>query len=151
MNRLGEEERMEVESLIERIDNSGAEDRISAFAQFGALMEKADAYDPLACECGVIDELSEIDCQVEIFQGVWKDAAELRRSGKLLEFGKHIKCPVVAIHGDYDPHPAEGVRKPLTAVLENFRCIILENCGHKPWMEREARDIFFSILEEELH
>jgi pimeloyl-ACP methyl ester carboxylesterase len=92
-----------------------------------------------------------IDCRVDIFQRVWKDAGELRRSGKLLELGKHIKCPVAAIHGDYDPHPAEGVQKPLSAILKRFRFILLPNCGHKPWIERKAKEEFFRILEEELH
>ena len=81
---------------------------------------------------------------------MWKDAAELRSSGKLLELGKQIECPVVAIHGDYDPHPTEGVWKPLSAVLNSFRFILLENCGHMPWIERQARDKFYKILKEEL-
>jgi pimeloyl-ACP methyl ester carboxylesterase len=80
-----------------------------------------------------------------------QDAEELRRSGKLLKYGKHIKCPVVAIHGDYDPHPALGVQKPLSAILKNFRFILLKNCGHKPWVERQAKDEFYGILKEELH
>ncbi|MFQ6091802.1 MAG: hypothetical protein ACE5OR_03830 [bacterium] len=108
LNRLSEEERREVKSLIEILNNPAAEGKSTAFARFGALFSKADAYDPIICES---DESEVIDCQVDIFQSVWKDAAELRRSGKLLEFGKHIKCPVVAIHGDYDPRPAEGVQK----------------------------------------
>jgi pimeloyl-ACP methyl ester carboxylesterase len=57
---------------------------------------------------------------------------------------------VVAIHGDYDPHPAEGVQKPLSAILENFRFILLKNCGHKPWVERQARDRFYAVLKVEL-
>jgi pimeloyl-ACP methyl ester carboxylesterase len=91
-----------------------------------------------------------LDCQVEIFQSVWKDAAELRRSGKLLELGNRIQCPVVAIHGDYDPHPAEGVQEPLSAILRDFRFILLKNCGHMPWIERRARDRFYGILNGEL-
>ena len=75
---------------------------------------------------------------------------ELRRNGKLLELGEYIRCPVVAIHGDYDPHPAEGVQTPLSAILKNFRFILVNNCGHKPWIEREARDKFYGILKEEL-
>ena len=67
-----------------------------------------------------------------------------------LALGKHITCPVVAIHGDYDTHPAEGVKKPLSTALKDFRFILLENCGHKPWMERKARDTFYKILREEL-
>ena len=144
LNRLSEEDRKEVGSLIEVLDNPAAEDKSTAFARFGVLFSKADAYDPMMYESEVID------CQVDIFQSVWKDAAELRSSGKLLELGKRIECPVVAIHGDYDPHPAEGVQKPMAAVLKSFRFILLKNCGHMPWIERQARDKFYRILKEEL-
>jgi pimeloyl-ACP methyl ester carboxylesterase len=81
---------------------------------------------------------------------VWTEAAELRRSGELLQLGKLIKCPVVAIHGDYDPHPAEGVQKPLSAILKSFSFILLANCGHKPWIERQAKDKFYEFLKEQL-
>ena len=144
LNRLSEEDRTEVKSLIEILSNPAAGGKSTAFARFGALFQKADAYDPIMYESEVIDY------QVDIFQSVWKDAVELRGSGKLLELGKHIKCPVVAIHGDYDPHPAEGVQKPLPAILESFRFVLLKNCGHKPWIERQARDKFYGILKEEL-
>jgi len=149
LNRLGEEDRTEVKSVIEILNNPTTdEDKKTAFVRFGALFSKADAYDPIICES---DESEVIDCRVDIFQSVWKDAVELRRSGKLLELGKHIKCPVVAIHGDYDPHPAEGVQKPLSAILKSFRFIRLKNCGHIPWIEREAKVKFYEILNEELH
>ena len=147
LNRLSEEERTEAKSIREVLNNPAAEDKNTAFARFGALFSKADAYDPITCES---DESEVIDCQVDIFQSVWKEAAELRRSGKLLELGKHIKCPVVAIHGDYDPHPAEGVQKPLSAILKSFQFILLKNCGHKPWIERQAKERFYEILKVEL-
>jgi len=57
---------------------------------------------------------------------------------------------VVAIHGDYDPHPAEGVQKPLNDLLKNFCFIMLKGCGHKPWVEREIKEPFFRILKKEL-
>jgi len=57
---------------------------------------------------------------------------ELRKSGKLLKLGKQIKYPVIAIHGDYDPHPAEGVLIPLSSILKYFRFLLLKHCGHKP-------------------
>jgi pimeloyl-ACP methyl ester carboxylesterase len=81
---------------------------------------------------------------------VLKEGQELRRNGKLLELARQIQCPAVAIHGDYDPHPAEGVQKPLSAVLSKFRFILLENCGHTPWTERQARGTFYEVLKEEL-
>jgi len=57
---------------------------------------------------------------------------------------------VAAIHGDYDPHPADGVEKSLSAVLKDFRFFQLKNCGHMPWIERQARDSFLEILNKEL-
>jgi pimeloyl-ACP methyl ester carboxylesterase len=74
----------------------------------------------------------------------------MRRSGELLELGKQIQCPVVAIHGAVDSHPAEGVREPLSSVLPDFRFHLLERCGHTPWMERQVRDEFYRLLGQEL-
>jgi pimeloyl-ACP methyl ester carboxylesterase len=64
----------------------------------------------------------------------------------LLELAQLVKSPVVAIHGDHDPHPAEGVREPLSQNVNDFRFILLEECGHTPWIESNARDKFYVIL-----
>ena len=147
LNRLSEEGRTEYEFIIRALGDPATEDKDRLFVRLGALASKTDEYDPIADRS---DESDAVGSKGDVFQGVWRDAAELRKSGELLELGKQIKCPVVAIHGDYDPHPAEGVQKPLSAILENFRFILLKNCGHKPWVERRARDRFYAILKEEL-
>jgi len=67
------------------------------------------------------------------------EASQLRSGGELLNLGKKIRCPVVAIHGDYDPHPAAGVQEPLSRVLQDFHFILLKNCGHHPWFERQQK------------
>ncbi len=144
LSRLSKEEIEEVISLMELLNNSATENKIPAFKRYGALFSKTDAYDPIMFESEVIVY------RPDIFQSVWKDAAELRRSGKLLELAKHVKCPVLAIHGDYDPHPADGVNKPLSATLKSFRFIQLKNCGHRPWMEREVKEEFYKILISEV-
>lgn len=141
MKRLCEDERSEVGALIEVLDNPATGDKDRAFARLGALLSKADSYDALLSESEVIDY------DARLFQLVWPAAAELRRSGQLVEPGRQIRCPVVAIHGNDDPHPAEGVREPLSRILRDFRFILLQNCGHRPWMERQARDRFYRILE----
>jgi len=144
LSRLTQEERTQVESLYKVLENPAAPDKGEAFARFGELFSKADAYDPIE------QESEPVDYRPDIFLRVWPEAAELRRSGKLLELGKQIKCPVVAIHGDYDPHPAKGVQKPLSAILKTFSFILLANCGHKPWIERQAKAEFCGILKEQL-
>jgi len=147
LNRLSEEERTEFESVVRALSDPTTKGKDTLLERLGALAAKTDEYDPITDES---DESDRVSSQGGIFQSVWKDAAELRRSGELLELGKQIKCPVVAIHGDYDPHPAAGVQEPLSAVLESFRFILLKNCGHMPWVERQARDRFYGILKEEL-
>nr|MDO8109278.1 alpha/beta hydrolase [Candidatus Sigynarchaeota archaeon] len=146
LRRLSEAERTEVRSLQEILGTTTGAGKAEAFARFGALFSKSDAYDALPD-----DPAGEKDMvySTEIYQGVWPQAAEMRRSGKLLAMVKTVKCPVVAIHGDHDPHPAEGVRKPLE-ILKDFRFILLQKCGHRPWIEKEARDKFYEILDEEI-
>jgi pimeloyl-ACP methyl ester carboxylesterase len=144
LKRLSRDEQGEVTALMEVLSDPGAQAGSEAFKRFGELMFKSDAYDPIE------GESEAIDYRVDIFQKIWKEAAALRESGRLLELGRRIRCPVVAIHGDYDPHLAEGVEKPLSAVLSDFRFVLLRKCGHKPWKERHAREPFFRILNEEL-
>jgi len=144
LSRLTEEERVTVDSLLETLNGPDSEDKNKIFAQFGEYISKADSYDPMPYKSEVIG------WQYDIYKGVWEDAAELRSSGKLVALGKQIQCPVVAIHGDYDPHPPEGIKTPLSGVIKDFRFILMENCGHHPWIERTARDRFYAILKEEL-
>jgi pimeloyl-ACP methyl ester carboxylesterase len=107
------------------------------------LSAKADAYDLLPHE----DETVEL--QLDVHRRVSAEAAELRSSGELLSRIARVACPVVAIHGTHDPHPAEGVRAPLARVLAEFSFVLLERCGHEPWNERYARDRFVEILARE--
>lgn len=138
LQRLSKKERDDVEFLMAR-----PEDPL-AFGLMGELLAKADFYDPLPMRT------EGLELRPEIFKSVWKEAAEIRKSGKLLKEAQNLKCPVAAIHGDHDPHPAEGVQKPLSKILKNFHFVLLEKCGHTPWMEKRARDEFFATLEKEL-
>ena len=144
LNRLSEEEREEALSLMETLNDPAIEDKNAPMAQLGKLVSKADSYDPLS------NDSEQLECQYNIYQNVWEQAKELRSSGKLLELGKGIQCPVVVIHGDYDPHLFEGIKAPLSRVLKDLQLILLEKCGHRPWIERKARDRLYNILEKEL-
>ena len=144
LSRLAASEKTELISLMQDLSDPAVEDENVLMARVGTLISKADSYDPLPHE----DEV--LECRFDMYQGVWEGAKALRDSGRLLEFGRRIECPVVAIHGDYDPHPSAGVRKPLSLVLKEFRFILLPKCGHCPWIERHARDRFYRILRKEL-
>ena len=143
-SRLSEPDRKEAVRLLKIIAGHSTVDSNSDFARLAELFFKVDAYDPLPQQ-----EL-DVEVNIDIYKQVWKEATALRRSGKLLEMGTQINTSVVAIHGDYDSHPYVAVQSPLSGVLENFRFILLSNCGHKPWIERQARATFFDILEKEL-
>ncbi|MCI0438993.1 MAG: alpha/beta hydrolase [Chloroflexi bacterium] len=144
LSRLNEDERRELRALEDALNSASVTDKNALMARLGKLSTKSDAFDPLTLDSEVIE------VRYDVFQGVWGDAVRMRRSGELLGLGRQVRCPVVAVHGDYDSHPREGVEKPLSAVVKNFRFILLEKCGHLPWIERQTRDRFFEILREEL-
>lgn len=144
LSRLSARERARMDELLEVLGDPSTADKDTPFAELGDLIERADAYDPLPHESDATA------FQHDIFEAVWMDAEELRAGGRLLEMGRDIACPVVAIHGDFDPHPWEGIKKPLEEVLHDFRFVLLEKCGHHPWYEKHAREAFFRALGEEL-
>jgi len=144
LSRLNEEEELKLYALEEALEDPHGKDKNKIFSEFGSLMFKIDSFDPLPFNS------QELEYRYDIFKSVWQEARELRQSGKLLSMGRSISCPVVAIHGDYDPHPFEGVEKPLSQILKDFRFILLKKCGHYPWIERTKKDIFYEILKKEL-
>jgi len=147
MDRLDETERAEFEALIRTLDDPTAKGKDVAFARLGALASKTDQYDLIPEKPEGAKKAGEPS---NAFHGVLQEAQAWRKNGKLLQLAARIRCPVVAIHGDYDPHPAAGVREPLSRLLADFRFHLLARCGHKPWIERQARDRFYAILRDEL-
>lgn len=85
-----------------------------------------------------------------MYEKVWKEAAELRKSGKLLERFGRIPCPMVLIQGAVDPHPSMGVIDPLKALNVDIKSYVLDKCGHTPWREKYAREEFARVLFSEL-
>jgi pimeloyl-ACP methyl ester carboxylesterase len=144
LNRLSEAERVEVLAIVDALDDPAVRDRDGPMARLGELFAKADAFEP------VPHRGESLGYSYEINRNVWAEASRLRASGTLLAMGRQIRCPVVAIHGENDPHPAEGVRGPLSRVLKDFRFVLLEKCGHEPWIERWAGDEFYRILKREI-
>jgi len=144
MSRMSEEEKVRLRLLIDALE-SPKRNKADLFSLYGALLSKTDAYDLLPADRSYV-----IEFQENVYQEAWIEALQLRRSGGLIALAKQVRCPVVAIHGDYDPHPAEGVEKPLRDAIGDFRFILLEKCGHEPWKERAAKDRFYEILIKEL-
>jgi pimeloyl-ACP methyl ester carboxylesterase len=148
-----------LETRVERLDPSGRkelmmtlgsmsdpsfEDKDGLLRKLALLVERTDSF-------GVVPHEEEVlGYDFGVFDRVSREAGALRRSGELLELCGSIKCPVVAIHGEWDPHPYEGIKEPLSRVLPGAKFHLLENCGHYPWYEKDAREEFFNILRSEI-
>jgi len=142
LNRLNRPDKEEAKRLLLTINSDNLDNE--TLKRFGELMAIADSYDyePV--------DYDPVDLDVTIFQSVWAEASSLRDSDDLINCADKIGCPVVAIHGEFDPHPIDGVEKPLSYRLNNFTMIRIEKCGHIPWRERKAKDTFYEILRNEL-
>jgi pimeloyl-ACP methyl ester carboxylesterase len=144
LSRLSEEERIEFLSLTELTWNGAAEDKSEPMGRFIRLIVKAESYDLIP----VKDEV--LQYQLDINMAIGLETRRLLEDGGLLKASRLITCPVVAIQGDYDPRFAGDVRESLSRAHKDFKFVLLEKCGHFPWIERYARDKFFEILRKEI-
>ncbi len=147
LSRLSETEGREYQNLVDELTHSQGGSSPEALVRLGALAAKSDTYDPLP---SLLEQQESHLGAPDAFGQALQQALEMRKNGTLLEQAARIRCPVTAIHGGYDPHPVEGVQRPLAAALPNFHLILLEQCGHKPWIERQAKDTFYDVLQAEL-
>ena len=145
IDRLSEDTRRRYCLIMEKMNRTSGSERGRLMDEWGKIIFDADVFDPLT------RDLETLDCCLDIFENVWPEFTALRdRPGCLnSEFSK-IKIPTIVIHGNYDPHPIEGIRPFLEDCIENIRFHILPDCGHYPWIERRAREQFFALLRREL-
>lgn len=146
MSRVAPENRAEAADIMARLDTLTDENKSDILARLGSIMDKSDTYDPIPHE----PDPEPLEFMPEVHVSVWSDAKVLRASGQMLLIGEGITCPVIVIHGDYDPHPIEGIMNPLAKIGIRPKEIILEKCGHEPWSEKHAREKFFEVLKQEL-
>jgi pimeloyl-ACP methyl ester carboxylesterase len=142
LNRLDSANREKLAFLLTGLEKGTIHNRDGAFNELEKIMAAADAYNPL--------ELLEepININAELYNRIWNEASAIRKSGQLISYAGKITCPVISIHGNYDPHPYSGVTEPLSDVLHDYRSYILPSCGHKPWIERYAKNEFYNLLRE---
>ncbi|SFM48989.1 alpha/beta fold hydrolase [Methanolobus profundi] len=144
LDRMSKEGIEEYLHLSSKMSDPSVRNKNHFFTRFGKLMSSADSFDLVPFE------ETHLGFHHDVNKSVWSEASYLRKSGKLLRTGFQIKCPVVAIHGCYDPHPFEGVEEPLSRVIIDLRFILLEKCGHYPWLERHASEEFYQLMEKEV-
>jgi pimeloyl-ACP methyl ester carboxylesterase len=130
--------------LINQINIVPAKKKDPIFLEIAELMIKADAFQPETIS------YRNVNFRYKIYNSVWAEAERMRSSGELLLQAGRVNCPVLAIHGDYDPHPYDGVKLPLEKTIKDFRFHLLEKCGHDPWNETSAKKPFYDLLEKEI-
>lgn len=147
MKHLTEAERMEFDQSMNRLNSDTENEKDVLLKKIGELVDKCDNY----CKFEIAADKEDcLPVEGGKYSAIWREAAALRATGKLLSFAEHIHCPVVAIHGEYDPHPAEGVRLPLEKRIKEFVFYMLSKCGHSPWKEKYAHQEFYEIIRKEI-
>ncbi|MFA8299649.1 MAG: alpha/beta fold hydrolase [Hyphomicrobiales bacterium] len=143
LSKLNCNQKLRYKSIIERLSSDHKQINNEEFTDLAKLATIADSY------C-LLNEDNNTIFNFELFNSVWSEAVELRRSGELINIASKIQCPITIIHGTYDSHPIKGVTEPLKAIKKKHKVIELDKCGHYPWREKFAIDKFFYHLLKEL-
>lgn len=144
LSRLEEDEQVQLKVLSQKLKNAKDEEAGELFRKLGNLSARADLYDPVA------GNHHQGALRYDVFRNVWPAADQLRKAGELMNMADNISCPVVALHGNYDPHPFKGVHEPLRHKIKDFRMHIIDKCGHYPWLENQAAEDFYEKLLDEI-
>ena len=144
LERLDEKDAGVLSMLMNQINTSPGDKKDPIFLEIAGLMRKTDTFQP------EIAAYRDVNFEYKIYESVWTEAERMRSGGELLMHACSVRCPVLAIHGDYDPHPYIGVKIPLEKAINDFRFHLLDKCGHEPWNEISAKNAFYDLLEKEI-
>jgi pimeloyl-ACP methyl ester carboxylesterase len=133
--------------LIKLKETSTANEKDSFIYILGALCQKSDNYKLTTLDT---DKEDDIPSDGEMYSKIFPEVSGMRQRGELLDIFNNITCPISIIHGDYDPHPIEGLTEPLSRTNIKYKAYLLEKCGHTPWKEEFAYHQFYEIMKDEL-
>ena len=148
-NRMTSDQKELYSMIIEQLQDPGESNKDEIISHLGELCGKIDQYHAISVESTHSSPHFDLNRSTH-FQQALNEVIGMRKSGELLDQATKIICPVIAIHGDYDPHPANGVKIPLGQKISDFKFILLDKCGHKPWTEKHAKTRFLEIIKKEL-
>jgi pimeloyl-ACP methyl ester carboxylesterase len=141
LQRLDKGKRRRYEEIVAQMQSSSGDKIDDLFNEWGEIIFEADVFDPIT------RDLEILQVQAGLFKRVWSEFVSVRDTpGRLERDFSGITIPVVVIHGEYDPHPIEGIRPYLESWLHDVDFHVLAECGHYPWIERKARTEFFDLL-----
>lgn len=140
---MSPEEAEEFERILRLIEKEPG-DKDEYLRRLGKICDKADGFKE--------EEVSQAEALLdgELHQKIWNEAADMRRSGELLKRFQKVSCPITLIQGEVDPHPIQGVTRPLTENHVDVKSFVIRKCGHTPWRETYAKEEFARILFSEI-
>lgn len=144
LSRMTADEQAEFNKLLKELHLEDTQEKDKKLSRLVDIVNRTDNYEVI----DIKDDHYMIKVDGKMYQKVWNKAAEMRKSGELVKLSKFIECEVLAIQGDYDPHPAEGVKNPLKDRLKKFKLVLLKKCGHYPWKEKYAFEDFYREVNE---
>jgi pimeloyl-ACP methyl ester carboxylesterase len=110
---------------------------------YGRLLEPLYIYDALPNDK---DETEEYDRKGH--DESWRDMLRLQGNRTYPQAFRAIETPTLMIHGDWDPHPGRMTLDTLGQHMPAIEYVELINCGHYPWRERKAAEVFFDQLRQ---
>lgn len=139
LSRLTEEDKSYYDQLMKDFTSDDMSIKDEVMAEFGQLMAKLDTYETISAHANG-------QANFKMFQAIWSEANNLRKTGELLEITRQIKVPIHIIQGDYDSHSIEGIIEPFDKKSMVYTYDIIEKCGHYPWREKYGKDRFIDLL-----
>ena len=124
--------------------------RLKALSELFMAIDNYDAVkESVVCKEPIKDCI--FDIPKSYFADLMGELNLIRTSGELLGRVESVRCPIIVFHGDYDPHPWQGVVEPLERIGKDFQFHKLRMCGHTPWLEKRASTEFLGLLKRELY
>ncbi len=108
--------------------------------------ELTDTFRPLDGRMSIAATVSQFDRKG--YEQTWNDMVRCQREGVYPNAFVRITCPVLMIHGEYDPHPGRMIRDHLRRFIPHLEYREMSRCGHAPSMEKYARDDFHRHLDD---
>jgi pimeloyl-ACP methyl ester carboxylesterase len=139
MNETAHRRMNEIQTALASEKDQARRDML--FAELGHICTRLQAFDPMET-----DSSESLRCDEKAFCETWADVLSLQEQGLQPAEFSHITAPVTLIHGDADPHPGRLIYESLRPVIRELAYVEIPQCGHKPWIERRAADIFHAAL-----
>jgi pimeloyl-ACP methyl ester carboxylesterase len=144
--RLGAEGRARKEQLKAAAFGATADERDLLLAERGRQSAIAQSYELLP---DALDPApTDLPLDAKGHDETWDDAMRRQHEHVDPESFTSVRCPVLMLHGDTDPHPGASTFDTLHDYIPQLTYEELERCGHSPWLEVHAREPFLRALTE---